>query len=330
MPIPLPQLDNKTYSELVDEARAAIPGIYPAWTDHNPADPGIALIELLAWLSEMLIYRAGRLPEGSVWTFLRLLNGASAAQGASLDLDDAVRTTLLAIRERWRAVTSDDYEALALAQWPGSPEANAAQLRDEERNLVRACCLAERDLSGATPTAPAPGHMSLIVLPGLRSGASPWDAPRPELLAALKGFFRDRQVVSTRLHVAGPTYVAVSISATLYLRDDALPDQVRSVAPKALAAYFDPRSGGQDGKGWSFGREVLASEVYARLDASSGVEFVKDVTLTAPGQPDTRNLEDGGRVIGLRMAPHELPRVEPGNIRFALMERRSDKWEPVP
>ena len=35
MPIELPELDDKTHADLVEEARAAIPGIYPGWTDHN-------------------------------------------------------------------------------------------------------------------------------------------------------------------------------------------------------------------------------------------------------------------------------------------------------
>ena len=52
MAIELPNLDDHTYAELVDEARASIPVLYPAWTDHNPSDPGMTLVELLAWLAE--------------------------------------------------------------------------------------------------------------------------------------------------------------------------------------------------------------------------------------------------------------------------------------
>ena len=43
MPILLPNLDDKTYAGLVEEARALIASLYPEWTDHNPSDPGIAI-----------------------------------------------------------------------------------------------------------------------------------------------------------------------------------------------------------------------------------------------------------------------------------------------
>ena len=35
----------------------------PDWTQHNAHDPGVALLELLAWLSESLAYRTEQLPE---------------------------------------------------------------------------------------------------------------------------------------------------------------------------------------------------------------------------------------------------------------------------
>ena len=46
MPIPLPNLDDWTYADLTAEARALIPSLCPEWTNHNPSDPGITLIEL--------------------------------------------------------------------------------------------------------------------------------------------------------------------------------------------------------------------------------------------------------------------------------------------
>ena len=35
MPIPLPNLDDRTYADLTDEARALIPRLLRGWTDHN-------------------------------------------------------------------------------------------------------------------------------------------------------------------------------------------------------------------------------------------------------------------------------------------------------
>ncbi|MBW2122449.1 MAG: hypothetical protein JRH07_11460, partial [Deltaproteobacteria bacterium] len=73
MPIPLPNLDDRTFTDLVEEMRALIPRYAPAWTDHNVSDPGITLVELFAWLAEALIYRLNRIPEASEVRFLELL-----------------------------------------------------------------------------------------------------------------------------------------------------------------------------------------------------------------------------------------------------------------
>ena len=73
MPIPLPNLDDRRWADLVDEGRALIPLYAPEWTDHNLHDPGITLIELLAWIAEMDIYQLNRIPERHKRKFLALV-----------------------------------------------------------------------------------------------------------------------------------------------------------------------------------------------------------------------------------------------------------------
>ncbi len=72
MPLPLPNLDDRTWNDLVEEAKALIPFYAPQWTDHNVHDPGITLIELFAWLTEMDIYQLNRIPERHRRKFLAL------------------------------------------------------------------------------------------------------------------------------------------------------------------------------------------------------------------------------------------------------------------
>lgn len=72
MPLPLPNLDTRRWTDLVDEGRALIPRYAPAWTDHNVHDPGIMLVELFAWLVEQLVYRANRVPARHLRKFLAL------------------------------------------------------------------------------------------------------------------------------------------------------------------------------------------------------------------------------------------------------------------
>jgi predicted phage baseplate assembly protein len=63
MPLALPDLDSRRFEELVAEGRSRIPRHAPEWTDHNFSDPGIVLVELLAYLVESDVYRANRVTE---------------------------------------------------------------------------------------------------------------------------------------------------------------------------------------------------------------------------------------------------------------------------
>jgi predicted phage baseplate assembly protein len=71
--VPLPNLDDRRWSDLVDEGRTLIPVYSPAWTDHNESDPGITMLELLAWIADSDIYRANRIPDKHTLAFLALL-----------------------------------------------------------------------------------------------------------------------------------------------------------------------------------------------------------------------------------------------------------------
>lgn len=68
-----PNLDDRTWEMLVTEARKKIPDYTKEWTDHNPSDPGIVLIELFAWLMEQTIYRLNRVPDKYRREFLNLV-----------------------------------------------------------------------------------------------------------------------------------------------------------------------------------------------------------------------------------------------------------------
>ena len=62
MALPVPNLDDRTFQDLVNEARSRIPLHCPEWSDHNLSDPGITLIELFAWMTELIIYRLNQVP----------------------------------------------------------------------------------------------------------------------------------------------------------------------------------------------------------------------------------------------------------------------------
>ena len=59
----VPRLDNRNFDDLVEEARARVPRYTSELTDFNPGDPAFALIELNAWMTDLLLYRLGRVSE---------------------------------------------------------------------------------------------------------------------------------------------------------------------------------------------------------------------------------------------------------------------------
>jgi predicted phage baseplate assembly protein len=73
MPLIAPNLDDRLYQDIFDDARSRIPKYLPEWTDHNLSDPGITLLELFAWLSEMILYRLNKVPDKNYIAFLRLM-----------------------------------------------------------------------------------------------------------------------------------------------------------------------------------------------------------------------------------------------------------------
>ena len=85
MPLPEPVFDRRTYREILGEAMSRVPVHTPEWTNFNEADPGVTLVELFAFMTESLIYRANLIPERNRQKFLRLLGlpvrAASAARG---------------------------------------------------------------------------------------------------------------------------------------------------------------------------------------------------------------------------------------------------------
>lgn len=98
MALPLPDLDNRRWADLVEEARALIPLYAPEWTDHNIHDPGITLIELFAMIAEMDMYRANRVPDAHVRRFLQLVGvEARPPRGARTVLAVTLETGALSI-----------------------------------------------------------------------------------------------------------------------------------------------------------------------------------------------------------------------------------------
>ncbi|TFV49627.1 putative baseplate assembly protein [Bradyrhizobium niftali] len=97
----IPAIDDRTYADIVSEARQRIPRYTPEWTDFNAGDTGMALIELFAWMSELLIYRTNRMPELAQLKFLELMGfNVNPARPASAYVT-------MAVESGWPSATVD-------------------------------------------------------------------------------------------------------------------------------------------------------------------------------------------------------------------------------
>jgi hypothetical protein len=74
MPLPIPNLDDRAFDDLVAEAIARIEASNPEWTNIAPSDPGAALIDMFAWLAETIIYRQNLIPLRQRRAFMNLLS----------------------------------------------------------------------------------------------------------------------------------------------------------------------------------------------------------------------------------------------------------------
>ena len=168
----------------------------------------------------------------------------------------------LALRVRDRAVTAEDYEAIAAEAALG-----AARIR----------CV--------PPGSPGEPVRVLVVpdVTGFGPGRFPFDAltPDEELLRRVAAALDARRVVGVRVEVAPPHYQGVTVAVRLRARRTAAVDEVRDAALAALHRYLHPWSGGPDGAGWPFGRPVSLGDVHAALAPIAGLDYVEDARLYA-------------------------------------------------
>jgi predicted phage baseplate assembly protein len=118
MSLPQIQLDDRDFQSLVDEARRRIAHTCPAWNEHNVSDPGITLIELFAWMTELLIYRANQIPERAKIALLDMVGVKLApAEVARADL----RFRLSAPASSWVEIEAGAGEVATARQSQGTP-----------------------------------------------------------------------------------------------------------------------------------------------------------------------------------------------------------------
>jgi baseplate J-like protein len=308
VPIRLPNLDDLRWQDLVAEGVSLIPASAPEWTNHNPSDPGITLIELFAYVSERLMYQLNRVNDKNVLRFLKLINGPGWEKRK--ELIEERRFALRSMRELRRAVTPEDFEHLA-----GAVD-----------TVARTKCVARRNLASGDPAlrmAEAPGHVSIVVL-------TDGDLhPSHALLAKTRQALEPARLLTTRVHVVGPKYVPISCSIAIVPRRGTYTQALQEDAIQRLKLFLDPHRGGFDGKGWPWGRSVYLSELYQVLSEIPGVESVVptrdaqgiplDEIVVGSSHKNRVKRNQRGEIEAVELQPDELiePLIGPEDVVIA-------------
>lgn len=202
-----------------------------------------------------------------------IINPMAASSGAPAETTDELiaRATEL-MSTTTRAVTLEDYEELA-KKTPGARLARAA---------------ARANLHPSFPCFQAPGIITLIILPDM-----PVARPMPSkgLLRLVAAYLHYRRIIGTRLEVVAPSYLEVSVSATVKAHEGMSMASLQRRIVEALNDFINPLTGGPDRTGWPFGRDVYRSEVMQVIDEVVGVDYVISLDLIAEGcEPQCGNV----------------------------------------
>lgn len=286
-----------TFDELVREGMSLIPGHAPEWTNHNPSDPGITLVELLAYFTEVLVYRLSRVTPDAKLQFLRLLKGAQWTDwrrlvGAPAEaIDQAIDQAVRELGHCECATTAADFEQLAI---------EAARAHLGPNSHVRALCVGgadlERSLRGVR-IGDARAHVTVVVVPQREL--------EPDAVALLCAQVRRRLgahcLLTARLHVIGPVYLHLALGFRIALRPGVAPQQALAAIDANLQRRFGPWMDDEPpAEPRPLGKPVRMTEITEVIDNTEGVDFVEDVIISGMSA-HAGELFDVGSRVGIRI-----------------------------
>lgn len=266
MTIQLPDRDTRTYGDILDGMIASIPKYTDKWTNHNPSDPGITILELLSWIEETTLYRINRIPEESYVNFLRLVAGASGVaevdrmlndpgiyryhrqileflkeveEGDNKSIAEIKEAALRFLKSRYRAVTEDDFCKLAI------------EAADEVR---RAIIYKSGDNE----------KVEIVIVSESGEGYE-------ELTQVVTDYLNPRKLIGTIIKVKRPVYTDVAIDIRVVCYHYATPEKVETDVCDRILKHLNPFVGGDEGTGWTYGRPLTVYEIAQIVEETGGV-----------------------------------------------------------
>jgi hypothetical protein len=233
----------------------------------GPRNPPVAVDNIRAQAYQAGGGLVGNVPRGAIDQLLggafaeSVSNPRAARGGADGEVAAGVRARgPETLRHRWRALSAKDFEAMAREASPG--------------------VAAVRVLPATAPNRrPAPGWVTVVIVPQAHD-ARP--QPSLELREQVHDYLVSRSAGTldpSRVAVIGPAYRPVGVAALVTPRVRGEAGLVARRVTATLERFLHPLTGGPEGRGWDFGRDVFLSDVAALLEASPGVDYVRQLDL---------------------------------------------------
>ncbi len=308
MPIESPQLDDLRFPVVIDQLRRQIPVYAPEWTDHNESDPGIALMQLFAYLSEQIGYRLNRLPDKAFVEMLKLigvrLRPAEAAQSHLAFYLNKAETALgflipegAKIKAKSKTPPPPTFETtVAVDAVPGQLAAVVTTRHDDLRDILFNDVIADTDTAAMV----VPPRYSLVWdgrAPKLRDWPEQpvrlWAKPTEDTHATL--WFG---LAFNPLPSAG--FLGQRVTLSVFLDDDEQPDAqaladcndnlglvAESIGNEFELVYYRPAQPGESEGSWQTVR--LLSDTTFGLTRTGQLRF--DIPLTMGPVPDAEWLD---------------------------------------
>jgi predicted phage baseplate assembly protein len=183
-------------------------------------------------------------------------------------LESAMMRLPALLRSRERAVTESDFEFLATQALPAA--------------IGRVKCLQPRPSEAGRV---APGQVYVLVIPRLARPEGYLDPEHlnldPDDVSALTAYLDERRLLTTRLDIRPPAYYWVACRVQLRAAPGVAQAEVEGEVLRRLYRFLNPLTGGPDGKGWPFGRDLFLSDVYQCLQGVPDVQFIRGVQMFA-------------------------------------------------
>ncbi len=229
-----------------------------------------------------------RNPAGDLAQIKSVTNYEKASGGSYAETVDEIKQRgPQTLKHRQRAVTVEDYEWLA---------------REASGEVGNARCLPARDSRGLTMA----GWVTVVITPKSKD-ARP--EPGPALLRCVEKYLKDRCIINLKdvdhIYVKGPEYLKATVLARVVPVEPEKSDEVELNVLQRVETFLHPLRGGPERRGWELGRDVFLSEVFAEIEAASGVDHVEEIRLQCSQQQYAlRIAKEEGKY---RKIPYEIP-----------------------